>query len=55
MDAKAHTRNPAHGNVGYILNTFPITRNIPIMKIITARMRRRLDPDFIKRRRIWNL
>jgi len=55
MDAKMHTKNPAHGKVGNILVRFPITRIIPIIKTITAKRRRKLDSDFMKRRRIWNL
>jgi hypothetical protein len=55
MDARTHTRNPAHGKVGYILNTFPITRNIPIPKTITAKKVSKLDPGSIERRRTSNL
>jgi hypothetical protein len=55
MDAKMHTKNPAHGKVGNTLAMFPITRNMPIMKTITARRRRKLDPDSMKRRRLSNL
>jgi len=55
MDAKMHTKNPAHGKVGNILNMFPIIRNMPIMKTITAKRRRKLDLDSMKRRRTSNL
>ncbi len=50
MDAKAHTKNPAHGKVGNILDMFPITRNMPMIRTITAKRRRKLPSDFMKRK-----
>jgi hypothetical protein len=41
--------------VGKTLNIFPIARNMPIMNTITAKKQRKLDPDFMKRKRPLNL